>query len=148
MFTFIRGVIEMAQPEITPPPTIESFYKFIAEGKLMGVKCKKCGNVMVPPRPLCDKCMSRNLEWIQLKGEGELVSFTIIHVPPIQFASMAPYAVAIVKLDEGPKIPGMVKGITQPNQLKIGMRMKMVFEQALTQQQGWPQWPRYYFEPL
>lgn len=138
----------MAQQE-SPPPTIESFYKFIAEGKLMGVKCKKCGNIMAPPRPICDKCLAKELEWIQLKGEGELVTFTIIHVPPAQFASMAPYAVAIVKLDEGPKLPGMVKGVTRPDQLRIGMRMKVVFEQTPAQaQQGWPQWPRYYFEPL
>jgi len=137
----------MAQQEV-PPPTIEAFYKFIAEGKLMGVKCKKCGNIMAPPRPVCDKCLARELEWVQLKGEGELVTFTIIHVPPVQFASMAPYTVAVVKLDEGPKLPGIVKGVTQPDQLKIGMRMKIVFEQAPAQQQGWPQWPRYYFEPL
>ncbi|MEM4576012.1 MAG: Zn-ribbon domain-containing OB-fold protein [Candidatus Nezhaarchaeales archaeon] len=133
--------------QIVPPPTIESFYKFIAEGRLMGVKCKKCGNVMVPPRPLCDKCLSRDVEWVQMKGEGELVTFTIIHIPPPQFASLAPYTVAIVKLDEGPKISGIVKGVTQPNQLKIGMRMKVAFEQTPLPQ-TWPQWPRYYFAPL
>ncbi|RLF21109.1 MAG: hypothetical protein DRJ68_04270 [Thermoprotei archaeon] len=137
----------MSQQEaLTPPPTVESFYKFVAEGKLMAVKCKKCGKIIAPPRPVCDGCLSRDLEWVQLKGEGELVTFTIIHVPPVQFASMAPYTVAVVKMDEGPKLPGIVKGVTQPDQLKIGMRMKVVFEPA-PQQQTWPQWPRYYFEP-
>ncbi|MCS7139313.1 MAG: Zn-ribbon domain-containing OB-fold protein [Candidatus Nezhaarchaeota archaeon] len=134
--------------QLQPPPTIESFYKFVAESKLMGVKCRKCGNVMVPPRPICDRCLSKELEWVQLKGEGDLISFTVIHIPPTQFASMAPYAVAIVKLDEGPKLPGIVKGITQPSQLRVGMRMKVSFEGAAVQQQTWPQWPRYFFEPL
>ncbi len=129
------------------PPTIESFYKFVAEGRLMGVKCKKCGHIMVPPKPLCDKCMSKGGEWVQLKGEGEIISFTIINVPPTQFASIAPYAVAIVKLDEGPKLPGIIKGVTQPGQLKIGMRVRAVLETAPSQQ-SWPQWPRYYFEPI
>lgn len=132
--------------EVSPPPTIESFYKYVAEGKLMGVKCKKCGKVMVPPKSLCDACMARDIEWVQLKGDGEVVSFTIIHVPPTQLASAAPYAVAIVKLDEGPKMPGIVKGVTQPQQLKIGMRVKIVFEQA-SSTQTWPQWSRYYFQP-
>lgn len=129
------------------PPTIESFYKYIAEGKLMGVKCKKCGKVMVPPKPLCDNCMTREVEWVQLKGEGEVISYTVIHVPPTQFASMAPYAVAVVKLDEGPKIPGIIKGVTEPSQLKIGMRVRIAFEQA-PPQQTWPQWPRYYFQRI
>jgi len=53
------------------PPTIESFYKFVAEGKLMGVKCKKCGHIMVPPKLLCDECMSKEGERVQLKREGE-----------------------------------------------------------------------------
>ncbi|MDH5816300.1 MAG: Zn-ribbon domain-containing OB-fold protein [Candidatus Nezhaarchaeota archaeon] len=131
--------------EVPPPPTIESFYKYIAEGKLMGVKCKRCGRIMVPPKPLCENCMAKDLEWIQLKGEGEIDSFTIIHVPPAPFSSIAPYAVAVVRLDEGPKIPGIVKGVTQPHQLKIGMRVRMVFEQTPSMQ-TWPQWPRYYFQ--
>ncbi|MEM0233083.1 MAG: Zn-ribbon domain-containing OB-fold protein [Candidatus Nezhaarchaeales archaeon] len=133
--------------EVSSPPTIESFYKYIAEGKLMGVKCKKCGKVMVPPKPLCENCMAKDLEWIQLKGEGEVISFTIIHVPPTSFASIAPYAVAVVKLDEGPKIPGIVKGVTQPHQLKVGMRVKAIFEQ-IPSTQAWPQWSRYYFQPI
>lgn len=76
-----------------------------------------------------------------------VVSFTIINVPPAQFASLAPYAVAVVKLDGGPKLPGIGKGVAQPSQLKIGMRVRTVFEKAPSQQ-TWPQWPRYYFEPL
>lgn len=127
-------------------PTIESFYKYVAEGKLMGAKCRKCGKVMVPPRPLCENCMAKDVELVQLKGEGEVISFTVIHVPPTQFASMAPYTVAVVKLDEGPKIPGIIKGVAQPDQLRIGMRVKVVFEQA-SLPQTWPQWPRYYFQP-
>lgn len=130
-----------------PPPTIETFYRYINEGKLMGVKCKKCGKVMVPPKPLCENCMAKEVEWIQLKGEGEVISYTIIHVPPTQFASMAPYAVAVVKLVEGPKIPGIIKGVTQPDQLRVGMRVKVIFEQAPLPQ-TWPQWPRYYFQPI
>ncbi|MEM3745442.1 MAG: zinc ribbon domain-containing protein, partial [Candidatus Bathyarchaeia archaeon] len=57
------------------PFTVEQFYKFIGERKIMGVKCNKCGKILVPPRPLCPNCLSTNLSWIQLKGKGKLITY-------------------------------------------------------------------------
>ena len=57
------------------PFTIEQFYRFVNEGKLMGAKCKKCGKIMLPPRPICIQCYSENLEWIKP------VSYTHLTLP-------------------------------------------------------------------
>ncbi len=129
----------------TLPFTIESFYKFIAEKRLMGAKCKRCGKLLVPPRPMCTDCYSKALEWIQLNGEGKLLTYTVIHVSPKQFRSMAPYAVGIVKLVEGPQLPGMIHGI-DPDKIRVDMKLRVDFDTALASE--WPQWPRYYFKPL
>lgn len=128
-----------------PPLTIEEFYKNISQKKLMGGKCKKCGKVHLPPRPLCDQCLSKDFEWVELSKTGKLLTYTVIHVAPVQFQSLAPYAVGIVQLENGVKIPGIIKGAT-PEQLKIGMQLTMEFEEA-PQTQQWPPWPRYYFKP-
>ncbi|MCS7115160.1 MAG: Zn-ribbon domain-containing OB-fold protein [Nitrososphaerota archaeon] len=128
-----------------PPLTIEEFYKNMAQKRLTGGKCKKCGKVHVPPRPLCDQCLSKDFEWVELPKTGKLLTYTVIHVAPVQFQSMAPYAVGIVQLENGVKIPGIIKGAA-PEQLKIGMRLAMEFEEA-PQTQQWPAWPRYYFKP-
>ncbi|MEM2320126.1 MAG: Zn-ribbon domain-containing OB-fold protein [Candidatus Bathyarchaeia archaeon] len=128
-----------------PPFTIEEFYRNISQKKLVGGKCLKCGKVHVPPRPLCDQCLSKDFEMVELPKNGKLLTYTVIHVAPVQFQSMAPYAVGIVLLENGVKIPGMIKGAT-PEQLKIGMQLTMEFEEAPKTQQ-WPQWPRYYFKP-
>lgn len=125
--------------------TIEQFYKHINQGKLMGGKCKKCGKIHLPPRILCDKCFSKEFEWIQIPPKGKLLTYTIIHVAPPQFQSMAPYAVGIIQLENGLKIPGMIKNIT-PEQIKIGMELVIVFEPS-TENLHWPRWPRYYFKP-
>ncbi len=125
-------------------PTVENFYKFCAEKKLMGVKCKKCGAVIWPPRGICASCFSYTVEWIEFKGEGKLLTYTIIHFPPIQFQALAPYAVGIIKLEEGPQLPGMIKHV-KLEELHIGMALRVDFETGVPKE--WPRWPRYFFKP-
>ena len=127
------------------PFTIEQFYKYISQGKLMGGKCGKCGKIHLPPRPLCDKCFSKEFEWTEILPKGKLLTYTIIHVAPPQFQQMAPYAVGIIQLQNGLKIPGMIKEV-DPKQIKIGMKLQIVFETSTATSQ-WPQWPRYHFKP-
>jgi uncharacterized OB-fold protein len=130
----------------TPEPfTIEQFYKFLANGKLMAGKCQRCGKIHLPPRPLCDNCFSQQFTWIPVSGKGKLATYTVIHIAPTQFQAMAPYAVGIVQLENGLKIPGMISGVA-PEQLKIGMDLAIDFGTCSTTQQ-WPQWPRYCFKP-
>ena len=124
--------------------TIESFYQFAKEGKLMAAKCKKCGTLLLPPRPVCTNCFSENFEWIELKGKGKLLTYTIIHVAPPQFQSMTPYAVGIVKLEDGPDLPGMIRDI-EPEKIRVGMDLTVDFDKTVPSQ--WPMWPRYFFKP-
>jgi uncharacterized OB-fold protein len=132
--------------ETRPTFGIECFYRFIGEGKLMAVKCNKCGKILLPPRPICNKCYSKDLSWIELKGRGKLLTYTIIHVAPKQFETLAPYAVGIVKLDEGPQLLGMIRGV-ELDKLKAGINLTIDFEKASsTSTTQWPTWPRYYFK--
>jgi len=128
----------------TKPFTIESFYKFVSEGKLMAAKCGKCGNLLLPPRPVCTKCLSTDFEWVKLKGGGKLLSYTVIHVSPPHFESMTPYAVGIVELEEGPHLPGMIRGV-EPEKIRVGMTLTVDFDASMPSQ--WPMWPRYFFRP-
>lgn len=128
-----------------PPFTIEQFYKYLQEGKLMAGKCQKCEKIHLPPRPLCDNCYSQQFSWVNVSGEGKLLTYTIINVAPQQFQALAPYAVGIVELENGLKIPGMIQDIAQ-EQLKIGMELTLDFGTCSAPQQ-WPAWPRYCFKP-
>jgi uncharacterized OB-fold protein len=132
--------------ETQPIFGIECFYRFIGEGKLMASKCNKCGEIQLPPRPICNKCYSKDLNWVELKGRGKLLTYTIIHVAPKQFETLAPYAVGIVKLDDGPQLLGMIRGV-ELDKLKVGMNLTIDFEKASsTPATQWPTWPRYYFK--
>jgi uncharacterized OB-fold protein len=130
----------------TPEPfTIEQFYKFLTQGKLMAGKCQRCGKIHLPPRPLCDNCFSQQFTWTEVSGKGKLLTYSVIHIAPPQFQAMTPYAVGIIQLENGAKIPGMITGVAQ-EQLKIGMDLKIDFG-TCDNAQTWPQWPRYYFKP-
>ena len=128
----------------TFPFTIEQFYKFVSERKLMAAKCKKCGTILLPPRPMCTKCFSSDLEWVELKNKGKLLTYTVIHVSPKQFESLIPYAVGIVKLEDGPKLPGMIQDV-EPEKISVGMDLKVDFDTTIPSE--WPTWPRYFFKP-
>jgi len=130
--------------EAVAPFTIESFYKFVNERKVMAAKCGKCGKLLLPPKPMCTQCLSTDLKWVELKKRGKLLTYTVIHVSPKQFESMAPYAVGIVKLEEGPNLLGTIRGI-EPIKIKVGMDLIVDFDTALPAQ--WPTWPRYFFKP-
>ncbi len=126
----------------TLAPTIENFYKFCAEKKLMGVVCAKCKKVTVPPRSLCPHCGSNHMNWTELPSKGKLVTYTVIHVSPAQFQELSPYAVGIVEFREGVRLPGMIRNVKLEN-LKIGMELQTDFEATVPSE--WPRWPRYFF---
>jgi uncharacterized OB-fold protein len=127
------------------PFTIEQFYKHLAQGKLTAGKCTRCGKIHLPPRTLCDNCFSQEFTWTEVSGKGKLLTFSVIHIAPQQFQPLAPYAVGIVELENGLKLPGMISGVTQ-EQLRIGMPLTIDFGTCSTAQ-AWPQWPRYCFRP-
>lgn len=57
-------------------PYIKTWFDYFAEGKFMGLKCPKCGKVEVPPYPVCNDCGSTDMEWVELSGDAELVTFS------------------------------------------------------------------------
>jgi uncharacterized OB-fold protein len=114
--------------------TSASFYKFIGEHKLMGSRCRSCGALHLPPRPLCPACHGEKLEWIEMSGQGELRAFTAVHIAPTAmieagYGQNNPYCSGIVQLDDGPAISAQILGVdpTQPEQISVGMPLKVAF---------------------
>jgi len=113
-----------------------SYEQFLNEGKIMGSKCKKCGALALPPRPICISCFASEMEWVQLNGTGKLAAFTSIVVAPPHmvkegFDRNNPYVVGVVELDEGVKAVARIIGVDakKPEQIKVGMPLKAEFLQ-------------------
>ena len=57
-------------------PIIKEWYDQLAEGKIMGLKCDKCGSIEFPPVPVCNTCGNMSLHWAEMSGKGRMVSFS------------------------------------------------------------------------
>jgi hypothetical protein len=127
--------------------SIEQFYNFLSQEKLMAGKCLKCGKIHLPPRPLCNVCYTAQFEWTPISNKGQLLTYTIIHIGPAQFQDLAPYTIGIIELESGLKLPGIIQDVPS-EQLKIGMTLSIVFNPcSTTSSQNWPKWSKYYLKP-
>ena len=91
--------------------TLKGFFEEAREGRLSAIRCGSCGELAIPPKELCPSCHERRWELVPLHGTGSVVSFTVIRIPPRGQLAEAPYAVAVVKLDEGVSLLGRIDGI-------------------------------------
>ena len=91
--------------------TLKGFFEEAREGRLSAIRCGGCGELAIPPKELCPSCHERRWELVPLHGTGSVVSFTVIRIPPRGRLAEAPYAVAVVKLDEGVSLLGRIVDI-------------------------------------
>ena len=90
------------KPVPVPTPETQPFWDGCAAGELRIQRCADCGRPYFYPRPVCPACGSRNVEWFTASGRATLYSYVINHRPAPGFEDDAPYAIAVVELDEGP----------------------------------------------
>jgi uncharacterized OB-fold protein len=111
-----------------------TYEQLLNEEKLMGSKCKECGALFSPPRPICIKCYRAEMEWVELKGKGKLVAFTSITVGPPWMVEQGydrehPYCSGVVELEEGTSVVARIEGVdaSRPETIKIGMPVTVEF---------------------
>lgn len=104
------------------------YWNAARERRLLIRKCGACGELHFMPRHLCPACWSEQLEWVDAKGTGSVHSFTIIRRAPVAtFAAQTPYVVALIDLDEGPRMISNLLG-EDALSVKIGDRVEVTFE--------------------
>ena len=97
-----------------PQPSIETapFWAGVQERKLLMPRCDACGTVAFPPTVACKQCDAQAFTWSEMSGNGTVYSFVVYHrVYHPAFADKVPYVVAVVDLDEGPRIISNVTGV-------------------------------------
>ncbi len=94
--------------------------------RLEGARCTACGAVVFPARLVCPACRGRAFEPYRVADHGEVVTYTVIHVPGPTFANEAPYVLAVVALDGGGAITCQVVDLVE-EEIHGGMRVKLEF---------------------
>ncbi len=120
----------MKRPTPNPTGTSAPHWQAAAEARLALPYCESCVQFYWPARARCTQCRGE-VTWRNACGLGRIATFSIVRraVNP-ELANDAPYVIAFVDLDEGVRIFSNIVD-TQPDALRIGMRVRCRFECAL-----------------
>lgn len=109
-------------------PEESSFFRAIAEGRLVGQRCPKCRKVYVPPRGACPVDGVPTAEEVELPDTGIVTTFCIVNVPFLGQKIQPPYVSAYILL-EGADIAflHLILGIPA-DEVRMGMKVRAVWK--------------------
>jgi len=118
-----------ASPKPIPTPETKPYWDAARRHVLMVQRCEDCQQCYFYPRPLCPNCLSRRVSWIECSGRGTLHTFVINHRPPRNYPVQEPFVIAMVQLDEGPRLLTNLIGIeADPAAIRCDMQVEVVFD--------------------
>ncbi|WP_151448722.1 Zn-ribbon domain-containing OB-fold protein [Lacisediminimonas profundi] len=110
-------------------PDSQQYWQGAQDERLLIRKCKFCGVLHFMPRYLCPSCWSTDLEWIQASGRGTVHSYSVIRrASDPEFSDRVPYVVALIDLEEGPRMMANILG-DDALDIRIGHQVAVCFEE-------------------
>jgi uncharacterized OB-fold protein len=108
-------------------PTSAPYFDALREGRLRLQRCPRDGFFFYP-RSRCPDCLGDDWSWEDVSGRGTVYSFTVdrVGLDPAQ-RSRIPLVIAIVELEEGPRLTSNVVGCT-PAAVSVGLPVVATFE--------------------
>jgi uncharacterized OB-fold protein len=117
------------RPLPEPTPETREFWDGARRGELRIQRCRSCQRAYFYPRPFCPHCVSREVEWFTASGRGRLHTYVINHRPARGFEDAGRYVIAIVELDEGPRMMSNIIGVeASPEKLPIDMALEVAWD--------------------
>jgi uncharacterized protein len=113
-----------------PIPSIESkpYWDGLRQHQLLIPRCNACRGFWFPPSSHCPHCTCAEFAWTPVSGRGKVFSYVIYHrVYHPGFADDVPYTVALVEIEEGPRMISNIIGIP-PEEVVCEMPVQVVFE--------------------
>jgi uncharacterized OB-fold protein len=115
-----------ALPLPHPDALTHPFWEACRREVLEVSSCGDCGNLFLPPGPRCPRCWSAQLAPRAVSGNGRVYSFAVYR-RTYHPAIPAPYVVALVELEEGPRLISNVVGCA-PEEVRVDMPVRVRFE--------------------
>lgn len=125
------NLIEQFEKLNAPGPLSTSisrpFWEAAAQKKFVLQRCMQCRAWVFYPRGHCPHCWGNDLKWEPASGSGRLRSFSVVHRPGHPaWKSVAPYALGIVELNEGPTMLSTLP-VEDIGALHVGMQVEVHF---------------------
>ena len=112
-----------------PTPETAPYWEAANRGELQIQQCNVCSRHYFYPRTACPHCGSTDVTWVTVSGRGRLHTYLINHRPAPGFEDAAPYAIAVVELEEGPRMMANIVGVSNtPEELELDMSLEVRFE--------------------
>jgi uncharacterized OB-fold protein len=98
-------------PLPVPDADTKPFWDGTARDELLVQRCMSCSTWTWQPRPVCSVCGSLELAWTPVAGSGRVITWTVPRPPVLPaLAELVPFVIAVVELDEGVRMIGMLVG--------------------------------------
>jgi uncharacterized OB-fold protein len=122
---------QIIDPHPLPLRTLDAapFWAGCRDRELLVQRCADCATFQFYPRAVCASCGSDRVQFLPVSGRGAVFAFTVCHRPLApRFTGRTPYVVALVDLDEGPRMMTNIVGCPDTD-VHIGMAVQVRFEQ-------------------
>ena len=119
------GFENFGKVSFTTETKAKDFIEYLGQGKMVTTRCKSCGASYFPPRMDCPKCLLSDVEWFEIKGNGKLITYAVVHYGPSGFEDDAPYVLAIGEFGDGLRIFGRLSKDIKESDIKPGMELKV-----------------------
>ena len=120
--------VKPTKPAPVVTPETAPFWEAAQREELQIQRCNTCKEHYFYPRPFCPTCFSEDVSWVQVSGRATLASYVINHRPVRGWEDDAPYAIAVVQLEEGPRMATNIVGIPNtPDDLVLDMALQVCF---------------------
>jgi uncharacterized OB-fold protein len=118
------------RPLPVPDSDSRPYWEAAARHEFQLPYCVPCQRYFFIPRVLCPHCRSEQVEWRRASGNGVIYSYTVSRRPAgPAFADRVPYVVALIDLEEGPRMMSNVV-TDDADAVRIGQRVRVEFEDA------------------
>jgi uncharacterized OB-fold protein len=119
---------DYAKPIPTPSEDSRPYWEATKNHQLKLQQCLVCGAFRFPPGEVCPECTSEAYEWKPVSGKAKVFSFVVYHrAYHPGFKEELPYVVAVIELDEGPRMLSNVIGC-KPEDVRCDMPVEVAFE--------------------
>lgn len=117
---------------------VQTYYENLEEGKILGRKCPKCGNVEFPPVYACNACGCLETEWYEISGKAKMHSIVMpaaLSSKP-EYKNLGKYAYGEVELEEGTRLNAVVRGINKKKRKELQDKLPVNCHAAIFQREA------------